>query len=303
VKLLILGKDGQVGTELARASAAKGLDHRALGRAEADFAHPETLAAVVRGSGADVVVNCAAYTAVDQAESETALAFKVNRDGPEALARACAETGAALVHFSTDYVFDGAKDSPYEEADPTSPLSVYGRSKEAGERAVRTRHHRHVILRTSWVYAAHGRNFLRTMLRLGAERDELKVVDDQRGAPTSAVDLAGAALAVAERLHAGRSDRVLPPYGTYHCTAEGETTWRGFADEIFAEVRRHAGRAPRIVPITTAQYPTPAARPRNSVLDNSRLVAAFGLPRTDWRRGVAEAVGSLLAPAGTKGRS
>jgi dTDP-4-dehydrorhamnose reductase len=301
VRLLVLGANGQVGRELVEHAEAAGVACRAFDRAGADLSRPEEIFALVKRERPDVVANCAAYTAVDQAETDSETAFLVNRDAPAAAARACAETGAALVHFSTDYVFDGAKNGAYVESDATSPLSVYGRSKAEGEREIRRRHHRHVILRTSWVYAAHGKNFLRTMLRLGAERDELRVVDDQHGAPTSAVDLAAAALAVARKLHAERAERVLPPYGTYHCTAAGETTWRGFAEEIFAQAAERLGRRPRVVPIATEQYPTPARRPRNSVLDNARFAAAFGLPRREWRAGVSEALERLFAPAGAKG--
>jgi dTDP-4-dehydrorhamnose reductase len=300
VKILVLGAGGQVGVEVAKEAARLGVACDALGRADADLADAARLSAIVRATDADVVVNCGAYTAVDLAESEPDRAFAVNRDGPAALADACAARGLALVHFSTDYVFDGTKERPYVESDPVAPLSVYGRSKDEGERAIRRRHHRHVVLRTSWVYAAHGKNFVRTMLRLGAEKPELRVVDDQRGAPTSAADLAQTALHVAEKLVAGRNERVLPPYGTYHCTAEGETTWCAFAEEIFAAAGARLPRRPRVVPIPTSAYPTPAVRPRRSVLDNARLVAAFAPPRRDWRAGLRDVLDELLGPATPK---
>lgn len=293
MRILLLGAGGQVGTEIRREAARRGVVVDAPSRVEADLGDAARLKAVVAATEADVVVNAGAYTAVDQAETDRARAFAVNRDGPAALAEACARRDLPLVHFSTDYVFDGAKDGPYAETDPTRPLSVYGESKEAGERAIRRRHHRHVILRTSWVYAGHGKNFVRTMLRLADERDELRVVDDQRGAPTSAADLARTTFAVAGRLVADARASVLPPYGTYHCTAEGDTTWCGFARAIFELAGPRIRRRPRVAPIATSDYPTPAKRPKNSVLDNARLAAAFAPPRRPWREGLAEALDEL----------
>jgi dTDP-4-dehydrorhamnose reductase len=296
VKVLLFGAKGQVGTEIERAALRRGFETRALGRADVDLADATRVKAAVAASDADVVINAAAYTAVDQAEGDAARCLAVNRDGPAALAEACAARRVPLIHFSTDYVFDGTKTDAYVESDTTHPLSTYGKSKEAGERAIRRSHHRHVILRTSWVYAAHGSNFLRTMLRLAQERDELRVVDDQRGAPTSAGDLARTALAVAERV-IGKKSGVLPPFGTYHCTAAGETTWCGFARTIFDLAGRRLGRRPRVTAINTADYPTAATRPKNSTLDNTRLAAAFEPPRRPWQDGLRDVLDELLGPA------
>jgi dTDP-4-dehydrorhamnose reductase len=304
VKVLVLGANGQVGRATVEEAARRGHACVALRREEADLGAPATLARALDAIGpVDVVVNAAAYTKVDQAESDRDRCFAVNRDGPAALADWCATRDAALVHFSTDYVFDGSKTEPYAESDATRPLSVYGASKEAGERAIRRRWHRHVILRTSWVYDAAGANFVRTMLRLGLERDVLKVVADQRGAPTTAADLAATALHVAERVLSAKTSFVLPAYGTYHCTAEGETTWRDFADAIFEIAGRRVARRPTIVGIPTSDYPTPAARPKYSVLDNARLTAAFAPPRRPWRDGLVETLDRLFAAPAPKGVS
>jgi len=297
VRILLFGAGGQVGTEILRAAARHGDATCALGREQGDLADGAAVRKAVAETDVDVVINAAAYTAVDQAESDVARATAVNRDGPAALAEACAARRLPLVHFSTDYVFDGSKSAPYTESDPPRPLSVYGRTKEAGECAIRARHHAHVILRTSWVYAAHGRNFVRTMLRLAQERDALSVVDDQRGAPTAAADLARTALHVARRLGETARDRALPPYGTYHCTAAGETTWCGFARAIFELAGARVPRVPRITPIPSSAYPVPAARPKNSMLDNARLAAAFDPPRRPWREGLAEVLDELLGPS------
>ena len=285
MKLLLLGGNGQVGRELRRSLSPLGelvVATRDGGDADvaADFDMPGALAALVRDVTADVVVNAAAYTAVDKAETDAEAAFGINADAPAAIAAACAETGALLVHYSTDYVFDGSASRPYREADATAPLGVYGASKLAGEEAIRASGVRHAILRTAWVYAAHGRNFLLTMLRLAGERDELRVVADQVGTPTSAAWIADA---TTELLRHGVTDA-----GTWHLVASGQTSWHGFASAIVEDA--HAlgllTRVPAVLPITTADFPTPAQRPANSVLDTTRLRSDFGIVPSDWREGL-----------------
>ena len=282
MKLLLLGGNGQVGRELRRSLAPLGelivaTRNGGEGDAVADFDAPETLAALVTRSGPDVVVNAAAYTAVDMAETDAAAAFRINAEAPAVIAAACAASGALLVHYSTDYVFDGSASQPYREDDTTAPLGIYGASKLAGEQAIRTSGARHAILRTAWVYAAHGRNFLLTMLRLASERDELRVVADQIGAPTSAAWIADA---TANVLRHGVAES-----GTWHLVASGQTSWQGFASAIVEDA--HAlgllQRVPQVSPITTADFPTPARRPGYSVLDTTRLRADFGIVPPDWR--------------------
>lgn len=296
MRILLLGANGQVGAELRRSLAPLGevvaatrdgmLDGGA--RCElADFDAPASLPTLVDRIAPEVVANAAAYTAVDRAESEPEAAFRANAQAPAALAEACAARGALLVHYSTDYVFDGAADRPYREDDPTAPLGVYGRSKLAGEQAIRASGARHLILRTAWVYAARGRNFLLTMLRLASERDVLRVVSDQIGSPTPAALIADVTAHLL-RAGAGRS-------GTWHLTASGHTSWHGFAEAIFAEALRTGllPRAPQVLPIGTDEYPTPARRPAWSVLDNSALQRDFGLPLPHWRDALPGVLASL----------
>ena len=286
--LLLLGCDGQVGREVRRLAAARGLPLTALARAELDI----TARAAVReavGRGYGVVVNAAAYTAVDRAEGEAAKAMAVNRDGAGQVAEACQASGAALIQLSTDYVFDGLKGEPYREDDAVRPLSVYGRSKEAGEAAVRAVCPAHAILRTSWVFGAEGANFVKTMLRLGGERGELSIVADQFGCPTPAAALAEAVLAVAGQL----GPRT---YGTYHCAGAERISWHGFAGAVFAGQQALTGRAgPRLQAIATADYPTAARRPADSTLDSSLFQATFGQRPIDWRGGLADVLRALLA--------
>jgi len=293
MKVLVLGTSGQVGTELMRAAWPADTVLAGLARPEIDLARSETIDAAMQAHAPDLVVNATAYTAVDKAESEREAAFAVNRDGPAHLAARCAERGAALIHISTDYVFDGSKPTPYGEDDPVCPISVYGASKEAGEAAVRATAPRHVILRTSWVYAAHGANFVKTMLRLGRERDELGVVADQTGAPTSAADIAAAIVLIAKRI-AESPDAVA--WGTYNFTGAGETTWHGFADRIFQRLERAEGRRPRLRAIGTADYPTPARRPVNSRLDCARVRTAFGVATPAWEDSLDRVLDALLTP-------
>jgi dTDP-4-dehydrorhamnose reductase len=295
-RILLLGADGQLGTELRRSLAAPGAEPVAatlsgtLGGAAcetADFSQPDTLPALLERVAPDIVVNAAAYTAVDRAEQEVELVFRINAEAPDVLAAACAARGAAFVHYSTDYVFDGQGTRPYREDDATAPLGVYGASKLAGEVAVRTSGARHMIFRTAWVYAAHSHNFMRTMLRLGAERDALRVVADQVGTPTPAALLADV---TARALRAGAA-----PSGLWHLTPAGQTSWHGFAEAILegAVARGLLPRAPRVEAIATADYPTPAARPAYSVLDCGALQRDFGIALPDWRDGLAATLDEL----------
>lgn len=287
--LLVFGRHGQVGSELLRAPPPPGWTVRGLGRDEADLTRPDTVAAAVAVARPTVVVNAAAYTAVDRAESEAELAFAVNRDGPAALARACARQGVPLIHLSTDYVFNGRKPAPYVEDDPIDPLNVYGASKAAGEQAVREAGADHIILRTSWVFSPFGLNFVKTMLRLGRERPQLGIVGDQTGCPTAAADIAGTVLALAAALGQGRRDGL----GTFHFCNAGATTWFGFAEAIFERVAAAGGTVPALKAIATDQYPTPAVRPRNSVLDGTRIGSVHGIHPRPWRAGLAECLDIL----------
>lgn len=271
--LLVFGRTGQVARELqARA------DVLALGRDRADLSAPETCAAAIRAARPDAVINAAAYTAVDQAESEEDLAAIINGDACGAMARACADLGIPFVHISTDYVFDGSGDTPWPVDAPTAPLGAYGRSKLRGEEAVRAAGGTHAILRTSWVVSAHGKNFVKTMLRLGAERDSLTIVADQVGGPTAAGDIAEACLAIAAQLKDDPSKS-----GTYHFSGAPDVSWADFAREIFQQ----ANLSCKVEDIPTSAFPTPAMRPANSRLDCSATEARFGIARPDWRQSLA----------------
>ncbi len=295
MKILLLGGNGQVGRELRRSLPALGEVIVATRDGEgadavADFDQPRSLASLIETIAPDIVVNAAAYTAVDKAEVDADAAFRVNAEAPAVIAQACAKSSALLVHYSTDYVFDGQAMQPYREDDATAPLGVYGASKLAGEQAIRDSGARHVILRTAWVYAAHGKNFLLTMLRLAGERDELRVVADQYGAPTPAAWIADATVELL-RQSGARS-------GTWHLTTQGETSWHGFASVIMDEALelRLRKRKPEVLPITTADYPTPARRPAYSVLDTARLQQDFGIVPPDWRDGLKQTLRELAAP-------
>jgi dTDP-4-dehydrorhamnose reductase len=289
MRILLLGKNGQVGWELQRSLAIVGevvaCDFDSPGELRADFSEPESLSPLVRRIRPDAIVNAAAHTAVDQAESEPEHAERINAIAPGVLAREAAEIGAALIHYSTDYIFDGSGSAPRVEADTPGPLSVYGRTKLGGEELLRRSGCRHAILRTSWVYAARGNNFIRTMLRLAGEREELRVIDDQFGAPTGADLLADVTAVVLRRL-------LVDPAvsGTYHCVAAGETSWHGFAMFVIEWARAHGlpvSVAPgRILPVPTSAYPTAATRPNNSRLDTTRLRQTFSLTLPSWQAGV-----------------
>ncbi|MBL9056511.1 MAG: dTDP-4-dehydrorhamnose reductase [Rhodobacteraceae bacterium] len=279
MKLLVFGQTGQVARELQR--RAPGASY--LGRAAADLTDPAACAAALRAARPDAVINAAAWTAVDRAETEEAEATVVNGDAPGAMALAAADLGIPLVHISTDYVFDGAGTTPWQPNDPVAPLGAYGRSKLAGEVAVRAAGGTHVILRTSWVFSAHGANFVKTMLRLGADRPALRVVADQIGGPTPAGDIAATCLTLAAALRDGAEG------GTHHYGGAPATSWAGFAREIFAL----AGLAVTVEDIPTEAFPTPARRPANSRLDGSTLQAAFGIAPPDWKAGLAEVIAEL----------
>ncbi len=298
MKILLLGANGQIGHELRRALHPLGevvattrdgtLD--GIKVEAADFNEPGSLPSLVERIAPDVVVNAAAYTAVDRAETERDAAFRANAEAPGQLAVACASNGALLVHYSTDYVFDGEGARPYRETDVTAPLGVYGASKLAGEQAITASGCRHLIFRTAWVYGNHGANFMRTMLRLGAERDELRVVADQVGAPTPARLIAEVTAQVLGRPLGGS--------GIYHLTAQGRTSWHGFATAIFegARCENLLARIPKVLPIATSEYPTPAHRPAYSCLDTRLLQKTFGVVLPDWEQGLGEVLKSLAEP-------
>jgi dTDP-4-dehydrorhamnose reductase len=275
--ILLFGAGGQLGRELARASAAGGVPLVALSRVDTDITDATAVRTAFSRHKPSVVVNAAAYTKVDAAETETEAARQGNEIGPAVLAAAGAAADVPLVHVSTDYVFDGSKELAYVEHDPIAPINAYGRTKAAGERAVRENAPKHVILRTSWVYGEFGQNFLKTMLKLAATRDELRVVADQHGCPTSTADLAATILSIAPRLAANEN-----VWGTYHYAGSGATTWHGFASRIVAAQAPLTGRTPRVIPITTSEFPTAARRPANSVLDCGKFARVFGFGGRPW---------------------
>jgi dTDP-4-dehydrorhamnose reductase len=290
MRALVLGETGQVARELARTAAARAIDATFLGRDRADLADPEACARAVRSAAADVVVNAAAYTAVDQAEDAPELAETVNAAAPGAMAAAAAAKGVPFLHVSTDYVFDGTPGPAWREDDPTGPLGAYGASKLAGERAVAAGGADHAILRTAWVFSAHGKNFVKTMLAVGRGRPEMRVVGDQRGGPTAAADIAGALWTMAEAWTAGRG---VP--GVFHYAGAPAVSWAEFAEAIFAG----SGwtERPKVATIATADWPTRAVRPVNSVLDCGRIAAAYGIAQPDWRPALAAVIAELEARA------
>jgi len=290
IRILVIGLEGQLARSLADAAPSR-TDSAIVcaGRPQVDFLRPETIAPALEALAPDVVINPAAYTAVDQAEEDEAAALQVNATAPGVLAEACAKSGVPLIHLSTDYVFDGRKGVPYREDDPVAPLGVYGRTKFEGERRVIAASERHLVVRTAWVHSPYGRNFVRTMLRLGKERERLRVVADQRGAPTYAPHLASALLEMVGTVLVGaRTSQCV------HATNTGETTWFGLAELLFREAARFGYRAPALEPIASVDYATPATRPMDSRLDLSRLRQEFGVTLPPWEEGVYWGVAACL---------
>jgi dTDP-4-dehydrorhamnose reductase len=292
-RILIAGNAGQLGRELERVFAGVG-PIVAVDRESVDLADGDQTRALVRRAAPDFILNAAAYTAVDRAESERDLAYAINEQAPRVLAEEALQRDALLVHYSTDYVFDGTKPGPWVETDAPNPLNVYGASKLAGEQAVQNIGGKFLIFRTSWVYGPHGNNFLLTMLRLARERDRLSIVDDQIGAPTTSICLARATRAILNGVLAGRFGVPQDWAGLYHMTCAGATSWFGFAQAIFTRAAALLGvKAPELTPIPTRDYPTPAARPRNSVLSNAKLQSRFGLQLDPWQTALDETLRSL----------
>lgn len=293
MRIVVTGREGQVASSLLERAAKHDVDVVAVGRPELDLSTPPSILPALRRAMPDIVVNAAAYTAVDQAESETATADAVNGTGAGAVAKAAAELGIPIVHLSTDYVFDGRLGRPYRETDPVGPTSVYGRSKLAGEQAVAEASPDHVIVRTAWVYSPFGKNFVRTMLRLARDRDEIAVVGDQRGSPTNALDLADGIVAICRELIRRPGRPTLR--GVFHLVGQGEGTWAEFAAACFEISAAYGGPHSRVRPISTADYPTPATRPENSRLDSSKAAEVYGVRLPPWRGSLHEVVRRLLA--------
>jgi dTDP-4-dehydrorhamnose reductase len=290
MRIVVTGLKGQVVQSLKERAGPDGaVTVIAIGRPDLDLAIPDTIATALERARPDIVVNAAAYTAVDRAESEAELALTINRDGAAATAHAAASLDVPFIQISTDYVFSGEKPMPYVETDEARPLGIYGRSKLAGEVAVTREHPAAIILRTGWVYSTYGTNFVKTMLRLAGERERLRVVDDQIGNPTSALDIADGIIRVAHRMCRGPRLR-----GIYHMSGTGEATWCGLARHVFAVSRRLGGPSVPVEPISTADYPTPARRPRNSRLDSTRLSLALSEALPDWQDSVERCVSSLI---------
>lgn len=292
MRIAVTGQQGQV-VQAIRAQAADDAVVVALGRPGLDLARPETIAASLAAAQPDLIVSAAAYTAVDKAESERDLAFAVNATGAAAVAAAALRLNVPVIHISTDYVFDGAKGAPYTEADAVGPLNVYGASKLAGEQAVMAANPEAVVLRASWIYSPFGHNFVRTMLRLAAEREEVGVVADQFGSPTSALDLADGIWALASRLLGGSA---ASPRGVFHMAGSGNASWADLAEATFSASAALGGPSARVRRIDAAQFPTAAVRPTDSRLDCGRLEAAFGIRLPDWRASIAAVVRRLIAP-------
>ena len=292
MKILLFGAGGQVGTELCRRQWPHAYHITATDRDEIDIVSPEAVVAAFRREQPDIAINAAAFTAVDLAESEREAAFAINRDGAGALAGASAELAIPLIHLSTDYVFDGRKSGAYVEQDPVNPLSVYGASKEAGEQSIRAALPAHLILRTSWVYAPEGKNFVLSMLARANQASELRIVDDQQGCPTAASEIARAVMAAAARLLAGNG-----VFGTFHFCGAGSISWHGFAQAIF---ELSGGPQPRLKAIPSSEYPTPALRPANSVLDAGKFRRLYGFAARPWRESLADCLAEIAARRVTK---
>jgi dTDP-4-dehydrorhamnose reductase len=288
--ILVFGAGGQSGQSLIEEGRRIGVPMIGHTRAQTDINNFEAVCHAIATTRPTLVVNAAAYTAVDRAESDAGAADMVNALGPGVVARATAAADVPMMQISTDYVFDGTKTNAYREEDPIAPISIYGWTKAKGEEAVRRANPRHIILRTSWLHGPYGQNFLKIILRLAASREELRVVSDQRGCPTSTTELARAILRTADRLAAGAT-----PFGTYHFTGRGETTWHGLAVEIVNCQAETTGLRPRVVPIASEDYPTAARRPANSTLDSSRFASVFDYPAESWQAGVRSAIDRLFS--------
>lgn len=296
LRVTVIGAHGQVATALARTLPAKGFEVTVLSRPQFDLTAPQALAAAVVASRPDVVINPAAYTAVDRAEDEPDLAYAINRDSAGLIAAAAAEAGAVIIHYSTDYVFDGRQKQAYVETDPTGPQGVYGASKLAGEQAVAAANPRHVVLRTAWVCSADGANFLKTMLRLAGERPELRVVNDQHGSPTFADDIAAATATIATASAAASAGA--PSFGVFNLVSQGEVTWCGFARAIMTASGARGGPSVPVRAITTAEFPTKARRPSYSKLDTAKLKRIYGISLPPWQEGLDRCLdGMFKGPA------
>jgi dTDP-4-dehydrorhamnose reductase len=293
VRILVTGAKGQVGSELIQQGKKLGLQMLATDRAELDITQQHQVNRFIRVQQPDIIINAAAYTAVDRAESEPELAYATNRDGAAYLAQACADNHIPLLHLSTDYLFDGNKQGGYSETDLPNPRSIYGKSKLEGERAIESILTQHLILRVSWVFGAKDTNFVKTMLRLGREQDVLKVVADQRGGPTWSGDIAAILLNLVKRWRAGEAI----PWGTYHFSGQPATTWHTFAEAIFeqAEILGMLNKQPKVDPITSAEYPTTASRPLNTVFDCHKIAQELGIAQPDWRVGLKDVLIELKA--------
>ncbi len=292
MRLVVTGRAGQVATALVERGRAVGVEVVSVGRPELDLADAANAEAVLAAARPDVVISAAAYTAVDKAETDAEATWAVNAKGPGHIAAAAARLGVPIIHLSTDYVFDGTKTAPYVETDATAPLGVYGASKLAGEQAVAAATANHAILRTAWVYSSFGNNFLKTMLRLAGDRPELRVVDDQLGNPTSALDIADAVIGVARNLIARPDDTAFR--GVFHMAGSGEASWADFASEIFALSAARGGPSSRVTPIPSTDYPTPARRPANSRLSSARLANVHDIFMPDWKISTAATVARLV---------
>jgi dTDP-4-dehydrorhamnose reductase len=293
MKILITGMEGQIGRELTRMAQEKKFDYVPFNHQRLDITDFNAVEKTLTDYRPSVVINAAAYTAVDKAEfkTERARVFEINQEGPFNLAVSCKRLGAALIHISTDYVFDGLKKGPYREMDPIAPLGFYGTSKASGETAVRDTLTNHIIVRTAWVFSAYGHNFVKTMLRLGCEKETLRVVNDQSGCPTYAGDIAEALLTIASYILSNSQNSL---WGTYHYCGQGVTTWYGFAQAIFEHGQKYFPlKIKKLIPITTEEYPTPAQRPRNSVLDCTAIKQCFGINPVSWEKGLVSVIEEL----------
>ena len=290
-RLLVFGGAGQVGRAFAEMTPPDGWTVTALSRADADITEPSSIERAIAAHRPTFIANAAAYTAVDKAETERDICTRINRDGAGFVARAAAAADVPVIHISTDYVFDGSKAGPWTEDDAVGPLGVYGASKEAGEQLVRANHPQHFIVRTSWVFGVHGNNFVKTMLKLGETRDELRSVADQHGKPPAAADIARAVLALANRVLTKPPQR---PWGTLHFAGKRATTWFGFAETIFDEAARRGAKRPELTPIASDGYPTAAKRPVNSVLDCAKIESTYGVIPQLWSVGLAACLDRLI---------